>query len=32
MDLERILRCVEALHTAEVTPITDGNAEAMLEE
>jgi hypothetical protein len=32
MDLERILRCVEALHTAEVTPITDRNAEAMLEE
>jgi hypothetical protein len=32
MDLEPILRCIEALRTAEVTPIADGIAEAMLEE
>ena len=32
MDLERILHCIEVLHTAQVTPITDGNAGAMLGE
>jgi len=32
LDLDRILRRVEALQSAEVTPITGGNTEAMLEE
>ena len=32
LDLDRILRRVEALQSAEVTPIIGGNTEAMLEE
>jgi len=32
LDLDHILRRVEALQSAEVTPITGGNTEAMLEE